>query len=300
MARASIGRWQNYYTPATVPEAIEILQRYDGEARVVGGGTDLLVETRRGLHKPVTAMVDVTHIEGLGEISVEDDYIVIGCGVTHSQIVRDERIIEQGTCLAESCGVIGGPQVRNVGTLAGNVAHALPAGDGTIGLLALSGEIEVAGAGGTRWMRLQESFKGPGKSFIDRYREVLTRLRFRPTRPGESSAHHRVMRPQGLCLPIISIGVRVALDEDDQITAARISMGPVGPVPHLAEPAMEVLVGNPATASQYAKAAEVALQDVELRASKYRATREYREQMVRTFLPAILERAVERARRGMS
>ncbi len=300
MAQASINRWENYYTPATVAEAVEILNRYDGEARVVGGGTDLLVETRRGLHKPVTAMVDVTHIEGLGEISIEGDYIVIGCGVTHSQIVRDERIIEHGTCLSESCGVIGGPQVRNVGTLAGNVAHALPAGDGTIGLLALGGEIEVAGVDGTRWMPLQESFKGPGKSFIDRYRQVLTRLRFRATGPGEGSAHHRVMRPQGLCLPIISMGVRVALDETDTIRDARISMGPVGPVPYLAEPAMAVLAGGPATSSQYAKATEVALQNVELRSSKYRATREYREQMVRTFLPALLERAVERARRGLA
>jgi carbon-monoxide dehydrogenase medium subunit len=300
MAQASISRWQNYYTPATVEEALEILQRYDGEARVVGGGTDLLVETRRGMHKPVAAMVDVTHIEGLDRISIEDDYIVIGCGVTHSQIVRDARIIERGSCLAESCGVIGGPQVRNVGTLAGNVAHALPAGDGTIGLLALGGEIEVAGVDGTRWMPLQESFKGPGKSFIDRYRQLLTRLRFRPTGPGEGSAHRRVMRPQGLCLPIISMGVRVALGEGGVISDARISMGPVGPVPHLAEPAMAALVGEPANKGQYAKAAEVALQHVELRASKYRATREYREQMVRTFLPAILERAVERARRGLS
>ena len=300
MAQASIRRWEHYYTPATVAEAVEILQRYDGEARVVGGGTDLLVETRRGMHKPVKAMVDVTHIDGLGEISREDDYIIIGCGVTHSQIVRNEHIVRHGACLAESCGVIGGPQVRNVGTLAGNVAHALPAGDGTIGLLALGGEIEVTGVDGARWMPLQESFKGPGKSFIDRYREVLTRLRFRPTGPGEGSAHHRVMRPQGVCLPIISMGVRVAVDEADAIKDARISMGPVGPVPHLAEPAMEVLVGGPATSSQYAQATEAALEEVELRASKYRATREYREQMVRTFLPAILERAVERARRGRS
>ena len=300
VAQALISRWQNYYTPATVSEALEILGRYDGEARVVGGGTDLLVETRRGLHKPVAAMVDVTHIDGLGEISSEDDHIVVGCGVTHSRIVKDERIIEHGTCLSESCGVIGGPQVRNVGTLAGNVAHALPAGDGTIGLLALDGEIEVAGADGAKWMPLQESFRGPGKSFIDRYRQILTRLRFRPTGPGEGSAHHRVMRPQGLCLPIISMGVRVALGDTSSISDARISMGPVGPVPYLAEPAMAVLVGGPATASQFAKATEVALQNVELRASKYRATHEYREQMVRTFLPVILERAVERARRGLS
>ncbi len=71
-------------------------------------------------------------------------HIVIGCAVTHTQIVRNANIIRFGTCLVESCGVIGGPQVRNVATLAGNVAHAMPAGDGSIGLLALGGEIEVA------------------------------------------------------------------------------------------------------------------------------------------------------------
>jgi carbon-monoxide dehydrogenase medium subunit len=300
MSNASANRWEHYYTPATVNEALEILWRYAGQARVVGGGTDLLVETRRGLHRPVRAMVDVTHIEGLGAITSEGDSIVIGCGVTHSQIVTDKRVIEHGRCLAESCGVIGGPQVRNVGTLAGNVAHALPAGDGTIGLLALGGEIEVASNDGTRWMPLQESFKGPGKSFIDRFRQILTRLRFRRTGIGEGSAHHRVMRPQGLCLPIISMGARVRVNEAMTITDARISMGPVGPVPYLAEAAMQVLVGGPATPGQFAKAADVALDAVELRTSKYRASREYREQMVRTWLPVILDRAVQRARRGAS
>jgi len=295
MTTASVNRWEHYYTPATVAEALDILRRYDGQARVVGGGTDLLVETRRGLHRPVEAMVDVTHIDGLDAITTEDDYIVIGCGVTHTQIVRNAQVTERGRCLSESCGVIGGPQVRNVGTLAGNVAHALPAGDGTIGLLALGGEIEVASNYGIRWMPLQESFKGPGKSFIDRYRQILTRMRFRPTGAGEGSAHHRVMRPQGLCLPIISMGVRLQVDAASTITDARISMGPVGPVPYLAEPAMEVLVGGPATHEQFARAAEVALENVELRASKYRASREYREQMVHTWLPVILERAVARA-----
>jgi len=300
MTTASINRWEHYYTPATVAEALEILRRYDGRARVVGGGTDLLVETRRGLHRPVEAMVDVTRIDGLDVITNDDDNIVIGCGVTHSQIVRDRRIVEHGACLSESCGVIGGPQVRNVGTLAGNVAHALPAGDGTIGLLALGGEIEVASDDGIRWMALQDSFKGPGKSFIDRYRQILTRLRFRPTAAGEGSAHHRVMRPQGLCLPIISMGVRLKIDETNTITDVRISMGPVGPVPYLAEPAMAVLAGSPATNEQFVRATEVALEHVELRTSKYRASREYREQMVRTYLPAILNRAVKRANGGAS
>ena len=295
MLNTSADRWEHYYTPETVVEAVELLRRHDGRARVLGGGTDLLVEIRRGLHRPVEALVDVSRIAGLDAIDKDGDYIVIGCGVTHSQIVGNPGIVKYGTCLSESCSVIGGPQVRNVGTLAGNVAHALPAGDGTIGLLALGGEIEIAGSDGTRWIPMQESFRAPGKSFIDRHREVLTRLRFRPTGTREGSAHHRVMRPQGLCLPIISMAVRVKLGEDNTVADVRISMGPVGPVPFLAESAMQVLVGGAASAGQFIKAADAALASVSLRSSKYRASREYREQMVRTYLPIILARAVQRA-----
>lgn len=286
--------WNNYYVPGTIGEALEILQRYDGRARVVGGGTDLLVEARRGLRRPFEAIVDASRIGGLGSIVEDGEYIVIGCGVTHTTIVNDERIIRSGTCLSESCGVIGGPQVRNTGTLAGNVAHALPAGDGTIGLLALGGEVEIASVAGTRWVPAKDTFEGPGRSVIDRYREILTRIRFNPTGADEGSAHHRVMRPQGLCLPIISMAARLQVN-DGRIVAAGISMGPVGPMPWFAEPAAEVLVGKPASPAQFEKAADVALQHVSLRTSKYRATEQYRETMIRTYLPIILSTAAERA-----
>ena len=294
MTDTSTRRWESYHTPESVDEALELLQHYDGRARVVGGGTDLLVEIRRGLRRPFEAMVDVSGIAGLDSISHGQDYIVIGCGVTHTEIVRDEHIARHGTCLAEGCGVIGGPQVRNTGTLAGNVAHALPAGDGTIGLLALGGDVEIASTTGTRWIPAKDTFLGPGKSVIDRQREVLTRLRFKPTGAREGSSFHRVMRPQGLCLPIISMAARLQVD-GETITGASIGMGPVGPVPWFAEAVAAVLVGGTTSTEQYEKAVEVALDNVTLRASKYRATEEYRTTMVRTYLPIILARAAARA-----
>ncbi len=289
--------WNNYYAPETLAAALKILRQHDGRARVIGGGTDLLVEARRGLRRPFEAIVDATHIEGLDAVDEDGDYILIGCGVTHTTIVNDDRIHRFGTCLAEACGVIGGPQVRNTGTLAGNVAHALPAGDGTIGLLALGGEVEVAGIDGTRWMAAKDTFAGPGRSRIDRHREILTRLRFRKMSGSEGSAFHRVMRPQGLCLPIVSMAARLRLD-GDTIAAAGISMGPVGPIPWFAESAADVLVGMPATPEQFARAADVALANIALRTSKYRATEAYRATMIRTYLPIILGTAAERAGAG--
>lgn len=266
---------------------------------MIGGGTDLLLEIQQGRRSAEEAMVDTSRITGLNHITYDQDHIVIGCAVTHSQIVKSEQITRHGTCLVESCGVIGGPQVRNVATLAGNVAHALPAGDGSIGLLALGGQVEVTDSNGSRWIPLNDAFLGPGKSAIDHHRAILTRLRFRATSEREGSAFTRVMRPQGVALPMISMAARLQLDESDNIDAVRISLGPAGPVPYLATAAMEALKGRPAGPALFEKAAGIVLDSVSLRTSKYRATREYREEMIRTHLPLILSRAAERARSGI-
>ena len=292
--------WKQYYSPESVVEAVELLNRYDGRAQVIGGGTDLLLEIQQGRKPPVEAMVDPSRIDGLGEICQQEEHIVIGCAVTHSRIIADERIIRHGTCLVEACGVIGGPQVRNVGTLAGNVAHALPAGDGTIGLLVLGGEAEVCDSGGTRWIPLRDTFIGAGKSAIDHHRALLSRLRFKPTGKLEGSAFFRVMRPQGVALPMISMAACLQLDENDRVEAARVAIAPAGPVPCLAEAAMETLVGMPATQEQFGRATQAALGSISLRSSQYRASREYREEMVRTHLPRILARAASRAATGQA
>ena len=187
-----------------------------------------------------------------------------------------------------------------MGTLAGNVAHALPAGDGTIGLLVLGGEIEISDSEGSHWMPLQDAFLGAGKSAIDHHRSLLSRLRFKPTGHLEGSAFFRIMRPQGVALPMISMAACLRLDENNMIESARIAVAPCGPVPCLADAAMETLVGNPATQEQFSKASEAALSSMSLRSSKYRASREYREEMVRTHLPRIMARAAERAATGQA
>jgi carbon-monoxide dehydrogenase medium subunit len=297
--------WKHYHLPHSAEEAIELLEGYDGRARVVGGGTDLILEMQGGHQPPVEALVDPTRIPGLDQIVSEAPYLVIGAGVTHTQITTDPQVAGGGMCLAESCGVIGGPQVRNVGTLAGNIAHALPAADGTISLLALGGEAEITGREErrgaspivSRWVRLEELFLGPGKSAIDCTRELITRLRFVPTAPGEGSAFKRVMRPQGVALPMINMAVRLRLDEaGGRVFDARVTIGPAGPTPFLATETMDFLSGQPAKSGTFAQAAETALGEVHLRTSRHRATDEYRTEMIRTLLPRTLAKAAERAR----
>ncbi|MDQ7029709.1 MAG: FAD binding domain-containing protein [Ardenticatenia bacterium] len=290
-------KWKAYHRPQHVQEALATLAHYQGRARIVAGGTDLFVELLNA-PAPFEALVDITAIPELRTVRRDGPWIVVGSAVTHAEIVASPLIRRHGTALAEGCSVIGGPQVRNVATLGGNVVHALPAADGTIALLALDAEAQVASSGaGRRWIPLSHLFLGPGQSAVDATREVLTALRFRATAEREASAFGRVMRPQGVALPILAVAVAVRLDASGQgIERARVSLGPVAPVPFRSRRAEARLRGAPTSPDTYRQAAEAALEECSPRTSRYRATREYREEMITTLLPRVVEVAVARAR----
>lgn len=290
--------WEHYHLPRTVDEALDLLAGYGGEARVVAGGTDLILEMHEGRRPPVKALIDVTHIDGLDQIRRAGDWVTIGAAVTHTQIVESPLIREHGTALAEGSSVVGGPQVRNVGTLCGNVAHALPAADGTVALIALGAEGQVTDRQGSRWVPLLDLFEGPGQSAVDPTRELLTAVRFQPTGEREASAFTRVMRPQGVALPMFVVAVMVRLNPAGEcLEKTRISLGPVAPVPYRSRVAEEALLGVVAGNAAYQQAVEAALAECHPRTSKYRATSEYRLEMIRTLLPKALETAVARVRR---
>lgn len=193
--------WESYHTPSTTSEALALLERYQGQARVVAGGTDLLVEAKAETHPPFAALIDVTRIPELTSLEVNNDEATIGAGATHAQIVKHPVLASKATCLVESCGVVGGPQVRNVATLGGNVAHALPAADGTTSLVALDAQAEVIIEGQRRWLPLKELFLGPGQSALNPARDLLIRLRFALCGPRQASAFKRIMRPQAWLCP---------------------------------------------------------------------------------------------------
>jgi carbon-monoxide dehydrogenase medium subunit len=123
-------------------------------------------------------------------------------------------------------------------------------------------------------------------------------MRFRPTGDRAGSAFFRVMRPQGLALPMIAMAARLQLDGAGTIVAVRVTVAPAGPVPCLSGAAAETLLGGPAGGERFAAAAEAALDGLALRDSKYRASSAYRQEMVRTHLPKVLAVAAERAAGG--
>ncbi|MCC7209169.1 MAG: xanthine dehydrogenase family protein subunit M [Anaerolineae bacterium] len=291
--------WKRYHTPATVDEALSLLAQYAGQAHVVAGGTDLLVDMRaESAPEPHEALVDVSHIAEMRQIRAEDGAICVGASVTHTQIVESALLAHEATCLVEGCGVIGGPQVRNVGTLGGNVAHALPAADGTTALVALDAEAEIVQGGARQWVPMAALFAGAGQSALDHGRDLIIRFRFARANPGEASAFKRVMRPQGVALPILGCAVWLRLDSAREvIEAARVTLAPVAPVPQRIPAVEAALTGQPATADTVGAALRAA-DGLRLRTSKYRATAEYRREMAAVLLRRALTAAIQRARTG--
>jgi carbon-monoxide dehydrogenase medium subunit len=235
----------------------------------------------------------------MAQISQEGDHVYVGAAVTHTAIVASSLLTDRATCLVESCGVIGGPQVRNVATLGGNVAHALPAGDGTLSLVALDAEAEVAGPAGRSWQPVRSLFAGPGRSTLDHGRDVLVRFRFRAARleQGEATAFKRIMRPQGVALPILGLAAWLALG-GGQVRQARLALGPAGPVPLRAEAAEAWLVGQALDDAALEHVTELVWSEARLRTSAHRATAEYRREMVAVLVRRALALAAQRARTG--
>jgi CO/xanthine dehydrogenase FAD-binding subunit len=195
--------------------------------------------------------------------------------------------------------VVGGPQVRNVATLGGNVAHGLPAADGTTSLVALDAEAEIVQGGERRWVPIGAMFKGPGQSLLDPTRDLLLNLRFRLCGAGEATAFTRIMRPQGVALPVLGCAAWLRLAGDEHtVEDVRVCIGPVAPVPTRAESVEAILHGERFDEALLDGAVEAARRDLHPRTSKFRATANYRVEMIEVVLRRTLPLAVERARSG--
>ncbi len=154
--------WSHYRLVNTITEALHVLASASGSARPIAGGTDLLLEIQQGRHPPVDTLVDLTRIPELRCLEIRQSELFIGSAVPVRQITENALVQQHARALLEACSLIGGPQVRNTATLGGNVAHALPAADGTIALVALDARAEIANRDGRRLVPILDLLKGSG------------------------------------------------------------------------------------------------------------------------------------------
>ncbi len=285
--------WQEFIRPSTVSEALLALRDAPAPAVPIAGGTDLLLDLDQGRHSPATTLVDLTSVAEMRQLELRNGALFIGGSVSLTDITLAPLVARHARALVEACELIGGPQVRNVATLGGNVAHALPAADGTIALLALDATVEVASLSGSRRIPLESIFAGPGKSTLNAGQDLLVGFHVPLAAAHEASAFRKIMRPQGVALPILNVAVWIKRT-NELIDAIRIAVGPSGPTPRRVTDAEDELVGKIYSASASNSAIEALLAHIAFRSSKRRASAEYRRELIGDLMRATLDCAWRR------
>ena len=275
-----------YYAPGTIQEAVELLAGMPG-ARVLAGGTDLLVKMKQGLLEP-PAVVSLKRLDALKRVAEEPGGLFIGARVTLNELINSDLIRRRYPSIAGAAHQMANNQVRHTGTLGGNLANAVPSADMPPILMALGAAVRVFGPSGERSFPLEELFVGPGRTSLGAG-EVITGVVVPDQKTTGSTYMKFGLRRSGA---LAVVGVAAAVTMDGSVVAdVRIVLGAVAPVPVRARSAEETIRGREYS-REAAEAAGVAAAAESRPISDIRGSAEYRRDLVRVFTRRALERAV--------
>jgi CO/xanthine dehydrogenase FAD-binding subunit len=282
--RAPQGSAPGHLRPRTLEDALELLAQRPDEIRPLAGGTDLLVEAKDG-RVPRAALFDVTAIPELRGIEERDGYLWIGAATTHTEMMASPLVARYAPCLPAACAVVGGPQIRNRGTLGGNLANASPAADTVPPLFVADAVVELVSVSARREVAIDRLFTGPRRSVIARD-ELIAGVRI-PRREGVRGAFLRLGQRQAQAISKVSVAVALAF-RDGKPEWARVALGAVAPTVVRAPRTEEALLAGGADA--LARARDVVREEI-APIDDLRSTREYRRHMA----GVLVERAVRKA-----
>jgi carbon-monoxide dehydrogenase medium subunit len=282
-----------YHEPSSVREAVELAGRFGAEARFLAGGTDLLIQMRRGQLSP-RHVVSLHRVPGLDAIEV-DGTTSLGALVTHRRLERTPHFRGPLQALIEGAEVVGGHQIRNVATVGGNIVNASPAADLVPVLLALDAEVTCVGRDGERSLPLEGFASAPGVT-ARRLDELLTRVRFPRLAPHTATAFLKAGRRRAMEISLVCVAARLTLDADrERCLDARIALGAVGPTTLRARAAERRLQGSPITGEVLRDAGHEAAAECRP-ISDVRASARYRALLAATLVERALARCVTRMR----
>lgn len=247
--------WKNYVMAESIESAVNLLDEYGESARIIAGGTDLILEIERGTRKGVKTIIDITKIPGLDQVTKDKNGVIhIGPLVTHNHIVASKLIREKAFALLQACWEVGSPQIRNRGTVAGNLVTASPANDAISPLMALDARIVLLSKRGERVVPLSEFYTGVRKTVMNPD-EVITDIYF--DTPGENVKTYYIKTALRRAQAISVINISVLLEiVDNKIIDANITLGAVAPTIIHAEDAEAFLRGKVLDEQVISEAAE--------------------------------------------
>jgi carbon-monoxide dehydrogenase medium subunit len=283
-----------YHAPTSLDEATSLLAKHNGRAKILAGGTDILVQLREGLRE-ADVVVDVKHIPELMQL----DYgaatgLRLGASVPCYRIYEDPKVSAAYSALSDSARIIGGWQIQSRASIGGNLCNSSPAADATPSLIALSAKAIVVGPKGEREIKAEDFCVAPGRNALQPG-EMVVALILPPPAPRSGSAYERFIPRNEMDIAVVGVGSWVQLSAaGDKIDAARIAVGAVAPTPKFAEEASQSLVGQPPSEAAFTKAGELA-KKVASPITDMRGTVEYRTHLVGVLVKRTLEKAVDRA-----
>ena len=231
-----------YMKPSTAAEASDILARNEGAARILGGGTDLLVQMRSGMIEP-EMIVDIKHLEGIADITAEEGGLRIGAAVSGQRLGEHEGARAMWPGVVEACELIGSTQIQGRCTMVGNLCNGGPAADSVPAMIAAAAVVRIEGPEGARDCAVEEFVTGPGKTVLGKG-EFVSSV-FLPARPkAASDAYLRFIPRTEMDIAVASAGVNIELTEDGTIKAARVALGAVGPRVVLVPDAADAITGS--------------------------------------------------------
>lgn len=271
--------WEAYYTPATLHEALSLLAEHREAARVIAGGTDIIIELERGLRPDVRVLIDITRIPELDDIGLWGDGLMhIGPLVTHNQVIASPLIIEHALPLAQASWSEASPQIRNRATVAGNIITASPANDTITPLRALGAQVTLQSAQQERTLPLADFITGVRKNIMQPD-ELLTDISFRPLDADQRGIFLKLGLRRAQAIAVVNLSA-VLRFEGDTVTEASITQGSVAPAIITSPEAEQWLIGNPLSKAVIDKTAELAAQAA-TPIDDIRGSADYRREMVR-------------------
>lgn len=275
-----------YETPSTVAEAVSLLGQFGSRARLIAGGTDLLLEMQRGDRPGVDALIDLTRIPGLGQVRQEDGLVRVGAGVTHSQAIRSSAIVEHGLPLAQACLEIGSPQLRNRATIVGNLVTASPSNDAISALISLDAEISLTGPRGSRTVQVADFYTGVRETVLAPD-EMVTEISFPMAPPTRRGVFVKLGLRRAQAISVVHLAC--VLDVvDGSVDAARIAIGSVAPTVITADAAARSLIGQELSEEAIDEAVRQSMEACRP-IDDIRATADYRIQMTGVMARRALE-----------
>jgi len=282
-----------YHEPTSVAEAVEMAARFGAEGRFLAGGTDLVLQIHRGVLAPCH-VVGLHRVPGLAAIEA-NGRVVLGACVTYRAVERAPALTGPLRALADAAAVVGGPQVRNVATIGGNLVSASPTADLVPALLALDASVTLLGAGGERELPLERFLAGPGRT-ARRPEELLLRATVPPLPPRSAATFLKAGRRKAMEVSLACVAARLTLDAAlERCLEARIALGAVADRTIRAPAAERSLEGQPVSGGPLARAAELALEACDP-VTDPRASARFRRHLVVTMVSQALLRCIDRVR----